>query len=171
MTSLSRSSVYVHPAPTRTSLDETSIPRNSGRFQMLTSLRAASVPAAYCTITSVPPAIGCHPPRASASNASTAPRLPGATNSYSTGAALMMQLRVSPLLPPPQRSVHSPYNGTGFLPNLPGSLAALAAPSFAATATPPESSPEYRSHTALLRTPETSPAVRATAAPAPILLP
>ena len=60
MISFRRISVYVEPAPIRISPADTSMRRSSGRFQMLRSFRAASVPAANWTITSVPPAIGSH---------------------------------------------------------------------------------------------------------------
>ena len=52
---------------------------------MLTSLRAGSFPAAYCTIRSVPPAMGSHAPGSAASSDTTACKLPGATNWYSAG--------------------------------------------------------------------------------------
>jgi hypothetical protein len=46
---------------------------------MLTSFRAASFPAAYWTITSVPPAIGSHTPGSLANSEIIAFKLPGAT--------------------------------------------------------------------------------------------
>ena len=44
---------------------------------MLTSFRAGSLPAAYCTITSVPPAMGSHAPGSAASSDTTACKLAG----------------------------------------------------------------------------------------------
>jgi hypothetical protein len=45
---------------------------------MLTSFRAGSFPAAYWTITSVPPAIGSHTPGSFASSETITFKLPGA---------------------------------------------------------------------------------------------
>src|SRR5579863_3115304 len=90
---------------------ETSTRLNSGRFHTLTNLRVASLPEAYCTITSVPPAIGNHAPGCSASSDTTADRLPGATNSYSAGSDLISHSRDLRLLQRPHKFAHIPYTG------------------------------------------------------------
>src|SRR5277367_1456933 len=123
ISSCSRKSVYVHPAPMRTPSAEISIRRSSGKFQMLTSLRAGSFPAEYCTITSVPPAIGSHSPGSCARRDNTAGRFGGATNSYSAGWALTLRLPDVRLAPRLQRFACSRCSGKdyqralrGFLP-------------------------------------------------------
>src|SRR5271156_3135835 len=97
--------------------------RNSGSPHRLTSLRAPSLPAPYCTITSVPPAIGSHTPGSRASSSSTLDSLPGATSSYSEGCALMslgLSVQLQSVLPLRllQKSAYSRCNGTGSPPAL-----------------------------------------------------
>src|SRR5271165_5946575 len=62
----------------------TSMNRSSAIPQRLTRFAAASFPAACATINSVPPAMGVHLPGESASNSSTADRLPGATRRWAS---------------------------------------------------------------------------------------
>src|SRR5882762_2757963 len=52
---------------------------------MLTSLRALSLPAAYATINSVPPAMGIHSPEPSASRARTSCKSEAAMSSWPSG--------------------------------------------------------------------------------------
>src|SRR6202795_4288222 len=59
---------------------------------MLTNFRVARWPAAYCTIKSVPPAIGSQVPGSLASSESTDSKLLGATSSYSAGCDLIAHL-------------------------------------------------------------------------------
>src|SRR4029077_11715466 len=94
---------------------------------MLTSFLADSLPAEYCTITSVPPAMGSHRPGASAKSDNTAGKLPGATSSYSAGWALIWQHRRAQLQRRLRQSACTRCNGKDFPQALHGSLARWAA--------------------------------------------
>src|SRR5260370_17102052 len=104
---------------------------------MLTSFRAESLPAEYCTITSVPPAMGSHVPGTLAKSDNTAARLPGATSSYSAGCALIWQHRCAQLQRRLQQSAYIRCSGKDFLPTLPRSLPPSAAVSYLLAQFPP----------------------------------
>src|SRR5271170_4725697 len=78
---------------------------------MLTSFRAGSFPAEYCTMTSVPPAMGSHAPGSRASSDNTPGNVHGETSSNSAGWALTLRLHDARLPPQLQRFACSPCSG------------------------------------------------------------
>src|ERR1700733_1492309 len=127
-----------------------SMHRNSGSPQRLTSLRAPSLPALYCTINSVPPAIGTHDPGSLASNSSTEASRPGATSSYSDGWALTLSYPPLPIRP--GRCAYSRYTGTGFRPGPREPVPGWVRDDGPADEPSPSPCPEYKFRTAPLRT-------------------
>src|SRR3984885_14750520 len=93
----SRRSRNVVHAPMMSEFCVVSIGRKSEIPHRLTSFAAFSLPAAWATINSVPPAIGVHWPGSSASKASTASRLPGAISSCASALPRMSRLGCSRL--------------------------------------------------------------------------
>src|SRR6266478_6406823 len=92
-----------------------SICRSSGILQMLIKFRLGSFPAAYKTITSVPPAIGSHWAGSPASKERTACRLPGETSMYSAGSALILQLFAALRSQPLRKSACNRCSGKDYL--------------------------------------------------------
>src|SRR5580765_77851 len=116
---------------------------------MLTSLPAASLPAAYCTMRSVPPAIGVQFPGSLASNTTTSCKVPGAINWCSAGLALIppplvLACFVRPPLRRLQKSADSRYSGKDCRKALREFVPALAGEFSGATASKRESCRECR---------------------------
>src|SRR5262245_25126849 len=126
---------------------------------MLTSFRDESFPAAYCTITSVPPAMGSHLPGSLARRDTTACKLPSATRSYSAGLDFMTSPAGARLSPPLRRSAYIRCSGRDFRPELHGCLPAKVQVFCLKDRRPPESFPGCRCRTGLRRIRETLVAV------------
>src|ERR1700722_18769234 len=136
---------------------------------MLISRRVRSAPAAYCTIRSVPPAIGIHRSPSAVISASALCKSDGATRLNSAGSDLIEPPRASRPPPPLPESAHIRCNGTNFPPTLRECRPSSARVLRLADGPRRESCPACRFRTAHRRIPETRPVRLARAHRRPVL--